>query len=136
MGLVESRGSFNIPLMFEAHRLLLLEAHGLLTVFLMCSLQNTFIFCCWLFTCSQSLSTLSLIEKFLGTRCIPKPSLSQSGTIEYTDKTWKKGLNYYSRSFVYLHVCLSACLLVCLSVRLSVCLSVCLFFSYCKICSA
>jgi hypothetical protein len=44
---------------------------------------------------SQSLSTLSLIEKFLGTRCIPKPSLSQSGTIEYTDKTWKKGLNYY-----------------------------------------
>ena len=50
-------------------------------------------------TFSQSLSTLSLIEKFLAIRPIPIPALSQNGTIQYTSETWKKGRTYYSKKY-------------------------------------
>ena len=54
--------------------------------------------------CSQSLSTLSLIEKFLSARPIPHSKLSENGTIEYTSAKWKKDVNYF-REFVHWKRC-------------------------------
>ena len=45
--------------------------------------------------CSQSLSSLTLIEKFLSARPIPHSKLSENGTIEYSSARWKKDVNYF-----------------------------------------
>ena len=48
--------------------------------------------------CSQSLSTLSYIEKLLGQRSIPIPnSTNPSGAVQYSSLKWTKNKNYCSK---------------------------------------
>ena len=50
-----------------------------------------------MFYCSQSLSTLSYVEKLLSQRLVPKPNaglLSGNATMEYQSVNWAKNKNY------------------------------------------
>ena len=50
-------------------------------------------------TCSQSLSTLSYVEKLLAQHFIPIPhSTSLGGAVQYTTNKWTKGKNYCRKS--------------------------------------